>query len=92
MGKRRRSKQKSARDWVEGLLAELHLDSADWIVESDLTKGALSGQRGVVVHVRSVRTGRSVKATGVASTKAEAREVRRTLAVRLLAEERGEGG
>ena len=40
-----------------------------WIVEKDITKGALSGQRGIVITVKDLRTGKSLKRSATASTK-----------------------
>ena len=40
-----------------------------WIVEKDITKGALSGQRGMAITVKDLKTGKSLKKSTTAATK-----------------------
>ena len=40
-----------------------------WIVNKDITKGALTGQRGIVITVKDLKTGKSLRRSTTASTK-----------------------
>ena len=40
-----------------------------WIVEKDITKGTLSGQRGIVITVKDLKTGKTLKKSAFAPTK-----------------------
>lgn len=42
-----------------------------WKIDVDYTKGAVNGRRGVVVEVRSVRTGQMLRESRISGTKAD---------------------
>ena len=48
---------------------KLPVSEERWLVEKNITKGALSGQRGMVITVKDLKTGKSLKKSTTAATK-----------------------
>ena len=82
MGRKHKQPAPSKADAEAAVLRAAGLNPIVWEVDTQFTKGVLTGQRGVVVLVRNLKTGRSLKRSLPAGTKREARELR----LRLLTE------
>ena len=55
------------------LLKQLHLCESDWKITYDFTKSMLSSQRGVVVEVCSLKSGKKARKSVVVGSKNDAR-------------------
>lgn len=75
---------KAPDDPVEALLCHLGLRPEEWPVDIDLRKGMLTNQRGAVVHVRNLRTGKSRRESRAAKSKNGVRRAALDLARELI--------
>ena len=69
---------------IESVVASIAAKPDDWDVNVNFTKGVLSGQRGAVVTVTHLPSGRRLKKSRAASTKAKAHQAALSLVSELI--------